>query len=219
MCRLFNDTPAIFFRNFFPSCVFVKLNQEESYKNNHTGGKIMKKITITALAILLIATMGIGNSFAGNGAAGNKSYTSKSENGLCQNDGNGPAYGLQKRFSRPLFHKFIYCVQKIDINDEISDEIAALIATYRENQIAQNEEMKEAMSDYWVLLISPVIDETALASLEDEILALKAENLDLKFQLALDIRSLLDEESLSELIECFDISTDEDTTTEETVAE
>lgn len=174
----------------------------------------MKKMTITVLTFVMMLTFSMGTSMAKFGNSGNGGANANIENAL-NNGSNGNKFGLTRHIRRPLFHKFMHCVRKLEVSDETAEIIKGLLEDHRTAQKTQNESMKDALIDYWTLLMSPVLDETALAEVEEEIVNLKSDDLELRFNLAFAIRNLLSEEELEALSECFDINQEEDAPVEE----
>ena len=166
----------------------------------------MKKITLITLALIAMLTLGIGTSmgkmgrFAKNLGQFSQDANFYADGTACVND-----MHFRANMRHSLLKRMVRCLNQLNLSDETQAQIATLMDDFRANQTIQNAAMRDAMATYWEILTAPVLDEAALTQAEDDITALKTEDLELKFTLARAIRGLLSEEEAAELADCFDI--------------
>ena len=166
----------------------------------------MKKFTITSLAIIVMLSLGVGTSmgkmgrFAKNLRQFSQDANFYADGTTCIND-----MHFQANMRHTLLKRLVRCLYQLNLSDETRSAIVTLMDDFQTSQTAQNAAMRDAMATYWEIIIAPVLDEAALTQAEDDIMALKTEDMELKFNLARAIRGLLSEEEAAQLADCFDL--------------
>ncbi len=169
----------------------------------------MKKIGLTMFVFVMVMTFGMGNSMARWGNFNKSGDNASVENSEMADDGQQKRHYSNRHHRRPMIHKLLRCIKGIGVSDETTEEIKTLLESYKTAQETQKENKKVAFSIYWDVLTATVLDEAALTEAEEAIIALKYDDSELKFDLALAIRNLLTDEELETLSECFNQSQEE----------
>lgn len=166
----------------------------------------MKKFTIITLAIIIALSLGMGTSMGKMGRfAKNLRQFSQDANFYADGTTCINQMHFQANMRHALMKRLVRCLYQLNLSDETRLEITTLMDEFRTSQATQNSAMRDAMATYWEILTAPVLDDAALTQAEDDIMALKTEDMELKFNLARAIRGLLSEDEAAELADCLDL--------------